>query len=78
LILGDVNRDGVVRTSDLIYLTNYVLKAGPAPIPILAVGNVFWDDQVVNSKDIIYLSDWLLKQPVLTKETGSTGEAGIK
>jgi hypothetical protein len=77
LLLGDVNYDRQVTTSDLIYLTNFVMKQGPAPKPINAVGNVYWDDQIINSKDIIFLSDWLLKQSPLTRSM-DTGELGSK
>jgi hypothetical protein len=67
LILGDVNYDGRISSSDLVYLSNYVFSAGPTPKPILATGNVYWDDQKVTSLDVVYLADWLLKQPVLGK-----------
>jgi len=77
LILGDVNYDGNVTISDIVYLTSYVFKGGPTPKPILAVGNVSWDDQIVNPQDVIFLIDWVLKQPVLSREV-SSGEIGVK
>ena len=37
LAAGDVNCDGAVSTSDIIYLVNAILKAGPAPCNVCAM-----------------------------------------
>ncbi len=57
---GDVNASGGIVTSDIVYLVNHVLKAGPAPVPCRAAGDVNCDGNVSNS-DIIYLVNFVLK-----------------
>jgi len=57
---GDANGDGEVKSSDIIYLVNYVLKAGPAPLPCEAAGDANGDGEV-KSSDIIYLVNYVLK-----------------
>jgi hypothetical protein len=59
-LTGDVNNSGDRVTSDIIYLVNYVLKGGAAPIPCVAVGDANCDGQVATS-DIIYLVNSILK-----------------
>jgi len=59
-LTGDVDGGGTVVTSDIIYLVNFVLKAGSAPVPCLAAGDVNCDGSVVTS-DIIYLVNTVLK-----------------
>ena len=57
---GDVNNTGDRGTSDIIYLVNRVLKAGPALIPCQAAGDVNCDGSLSTS-DIIYLVNFVLK-----------------
>lgn len=58
-ICGDVNGDGKIELSDVLYLANYMLKEGPPPSPVEA-GNI---DCVngINLADVIYLANYLLK-----------------
>lgn len=56
---GDVNSDRNINLSDVIYLANYMLKGGPAPIP-LESGDVDCDIYI-NLGDVIYLANYLLK-----------------
>jgi len=56
---GDANGNGKINISDVIYLINYVLKGGPAPVPLEA-GDTDCDGQV-NISDIIYLINYLFK-----------------
>lgn len=58
---GDVNANGGVSSSDIIYLVNFVFKAGPAPLPCPAVGDVNCTGGVVGSADIIYLVNNVFK-----------------
>jgi len=57
---GDVNGDGKVSVSDVIYLINYLFKGGPLPIPELLVGDVNGDGKVTVS-DVVYLINYLFK-----------------
>lgn len=59
-VSGDANEDGEVKSSDIIYLVNYVLKAGPAPQPCEAAGDANGDGEV-KSSDIIYVVNYVLK-----------------
>ncbi len=60
VMTGDVNLSGNVALSDIVYLVNYVFKAGPAPLPCLMAGDVNCSGGVVSS-DIIYLVGAVLK-----------------
>lgn len=60
VLTGDMNQTGSLTTSDIIYLVNYVLKAGPEPLPCRATGDVNCSGTVVSS-DIIYLVNTVLK-----------------
>ena len=57
-LCGDVNKDGVVNVTDVVYLINYLFIGGPPPIPILQVGDVN-QDGVVNVTDVVYLINHL-------------------
>jgi len=59
-LCGDVNGDGKVNVSDVIYLVNYLFKGGPLPIPELLVGDVNGDGKVTVS-DVVYLINYLFK-----------------
>jgi hypothetical protein len=57
---GDVNVNGEIATSDIIYLVNFVLKAGPPPLPCEASGDANCTGEV-NTTDIILLVNYVLK-----------------
>jgi aminopeptidase N len=56
---GDVTDDNQVTLSDVIFLVNYVYKAGPAPVPA-AYGDVDLSC-TINSADVIYLVNYIFK-----------------
>jgi hypothetical protein len=56
-ICGDVNGDGLVNASDIVYLINYLFIGGPAPDPLQA-GDVNLDGSV-NASDVVYLINYL-------------------
>jgi serine protease len=58
-IRGDVNRDGKINLSDVIYLANYVLKAGLAPVPLQS-GDCNCDGNY-NLVDVILLANYVIK-----------------
>jgi hypothetical protein len=58
-VYGDVNLDGAVNLGDVIFLLNYLFKAGPEPeMFILADIN---GDGKINLGDVIYLLNYLFK-----------------
>jgi hypothetical protein len=59
-LTGDADGSAAVKLSDVIYLVNYVLKAGAAPVPCAAAGDVNCDGQVKLS-DVTYLVNYVLK-----------------
>ncbi len=59
LLVGDVNRDASINLSDIIYIVNYVYKAGSPPNP-LSLGDVNGDSKI-NLGDIIYLINYIFK-----------------
>jgi hypothetical protein len=59
-LTGDLNISGDVALSDVIYLVNYVLKAGPDPQPCAAAGDVNCSGEIALS-DVIYLVNYVLK-----------------
>ena len=54
---GDVNADGVINTTDVVYLINYLFISGPAPVPWRA-GDVN-SDGGINASDVVYLINYL-------------------
>jgi hypothetical protein len=57
---GDANNDQQIDLADVIYLLNYLFKAGPTPSPFLS-GDANNDGQV-DISDAIYLLNYLFKQ----------------
>lgn len=57
---GDVNMDGTITASDIIYFVNHVFKGGPAPLPVPEAGDVNCD-QALTSADVIYLVNYVFK-----------------
>ena len=62
---GDVNESSTITSSDVIYLVNYVFKAGPTPLPCKAAGDVNCDG-AVSSSDVILLVNHVFKSGPLT------------
>jgi hypothetical protein len=58
-LCGDVNGDGKVTVSDVIYLINYLFKGGPPPVPLKA-GDVNCDGKETVS-DVVYKINYLFK-----------------
>jgi hypothetical protein len=50
---GDVNGDGLINVTDVVYLINYLFISGPPPAP-MATGNANCDGSV-NVSDVVYL-----------------------
>ena len=59
LTTGDVDSNGKLDVSDVVYLINYCYKGGPAPNPLLK-GDVTADG-LVNANDIIHLINYLFR-----------------
>jgi len=57
---GDVTNDGSLTSADIIYMVNFVFKAGPAPLPCEAAGDVECSG-TLTSADIIYLVNHIFK-----------------
>ncbi|UCB53498.1 MAG: right-handed parallel beta-helix repeat-containing protein, partial [Candidatus Zixiibacteriota bacterium] len=57
---GDAGADGVIDIGDIVYLVNYLFKAGPAPRPAACVGDVV-KDSTVDVGDIVYLMGYLYR-----------------
>jgi len=57
---GDVNKNGMLSVSDVIYLINYLFKGGPEPIEFVDQGDVNCDEQV-NVSDVVYIINYLFK-----------------
>ena len=58
--MGDVNDNGLVNSSDLIYYVNYIFKSGPEPQPRRAAGDVNCTGGLTGG-DFIYLVNYLFK-----------------
>ncbi|HVP36172.1 MAG TPA: right-handed parallel beta-helix repeat-containing protein [Terriglobales bacterium] len=59
IITGDVDSNGKIDVSDVVYLINYCYKGGPSPNPLLK-GDVTADG-LVNANDIIHLINYLFR-----------------
>jgi len=57
---GDVDKNGIAEVADAVYLTNYVLRSGPAPDPLIS-GDVNPEDCLVDIVDVVYLVNYLFK-----------------
>lgn len=60
-LTGDVQMDGKVAVSDIVYLVNYLLRSGPRPLPVEDAGDVDCSGQVTMA-DIVYLVNYVFKQ----------------
>ena len=59
IIPGDVNSDGKVSISDIVYYINFLFKEGPRPYPMWRA-DVNWDCKASLS-DVVYLINYILK-----------------
>jgi hypothetical protein len=57
---GDVNKDGKLNVTDVIYLINYLFKGGPKPVDFVDQGDVNIDGNA-NVTDVIYEINYLFK-----------------
>lgn len=57
---GDVNANGTITSSDITYELNYVLKGGPAPLPVAESGDGDCSGDA-SSADIIVLVNYVFK-----------------
>jgi phosphatidylethanolamine-binding protein (PEBP) family uncharacterized protein len=57
---GDVNADGPITSSDIVFLVNYVFKSGPGPRPVAEAGDVNASG-IINATDIIHLVNFVFK-----------------
>jgi hypothetical protein len=55
---GDVNADGIINASDIVYLINNLFVDGPDPLPFRDQGDVN-NDEAVNVSDVVYLINYL-------------------
>lgn len=60
IVPGDIDASGVITSSDVIILVNYIFKGGPAPLPIEESGDVNCD-HTLTSADIISLVNYVFK-----------------
>lgn len=59
-LTGDLDASGDIKSSDIIYMVNYVLKAGVEPLPCPASGDVNCDGEV-KASDIVNLVNYVFK-----------------
>jgi hypothetical protein len=59
-LTGDVNANASITSADIIYLVNYVFKAGASPLPCVATGDVNCSG-TVTSADVIVLVGFVFK-----------------
>jgi hypothetical protein len=57
---GDVNGDGLITVSDVVYLINYLFKGGPPPAGGVMIGDINCDGKVTVS-DVVYLINYLFR-----------------
>jgi len=58
-ICGDVNRDYLVNTGDVVFLLNYLYREGPAP-EVLESGDVNLDT-IIGPGDVVFLLNYLFR-----------------
>jgi len=71
---GDVNGDSQINLADILYLVNYIFKAGPPPI---GNGDVNGDDNI-RLTDVILLVNYIFKagpSPACTKQITATSNS---
>jgi hypothetical protein len=60
---GDVNDDGVINVTDVVYLINYLFLVPPGPAPIPSEAGDVNCDGVINVTDVVYLINFLFLVP---------------
>lgn len=55
---GDVDHDGIVNVSDVVYLINFIFAAGAYPVPWAAGVNIDPSPNI-NISDVVYLIDYV-------------------
>lgn len=73
---GNVNGVGSISSSDVIYLVNYMFKAGPSPVFCEARGDVDCSGTVTTS-DLISLVNFIFKNGVRPCNAGPLEDVGI-
>jgi hypothetical protein len=58
-VCGDVEGDGKVNVTDVVYLANYLFIGGPAPKPWPSSRADVNNDTKVNVSDVVYLTNYL-------------------
>jgi hypothetical protein len=59
-LMGDVNQDQTLTSSDIIYFVNYTFKSGPDPLPDRSIGDVNCSGGV-SGADIIWMVNHIFK-----------------
>jgi len=57
---GDADHSGFITSADIVYLVNYVYKAGPPPVPVTLAGDAD-STGYISAADIIYLVNYVYK-----------------
>jgi hypothetical protein len=60
LYRGDMNFDGAIDVSDLIYMVNYFFGSGPAPQPVILAADHDCSESV-NVSDMVHLVTWMFQ-----------------
>jgi len=58
---GDLDGDGSIALSDIVYLINYLFKFGPPQFPLLVIAD-FNCNGKVSVADVVYLISYLFKE----------------
>jgi hypothetical protein len=58
--VGDLDSSGTIVASDIVYMVNYIFKAGPDPRPVWQVADVNASG-TVSPADIVYLVNYVFK-----------------
>ncbi len=61
LLHGDLDYDGLISISDLVYMVDYMFNEGPEPRPELVVADMNCD-RLVGVDDLVYLVDYMFNE----------------
>jgi len=59
-LFGDVDASGTMSPADIIYIVNFIFKAGPDPLPCVAAADVDCSGGM-SSADIIHMVNYIFK-----------------